>query len=387
MASIPKVALLVETSNTYARGLLQGIISYIHEHRPWSIYLAEQSRGQPLPVWLGRWNGDGVIARIENSAIAATVRKLRTPAVDLSAARLIPALPWVETDDVAIARMAAQHLLERGFRHFAFAGDNSFAWSRGREAAFVELVREAGLDCSVHHDSTAPSDQRESSVECMGAWLAKLPKPVGIMAAYDPLGKHVLDACRHLGIPVPDDAAVIGVDNDEVFCALAEPPMTSIVLDAHSTGYAAAGLLDRMMGGERVGGEGRLFPPLGVAARRSTDVLAIDDQDLVRAVRYIREHACEGIGVKNVLGVVGLSRRVLESRFAKVVGRTPHAEILRVQLNQVKTLLRESGLTIEAIAERTGFAHAEYLSTLFRKMEGMPPSRYRALYQPRGNRP
>jgi LacI family transcriptional regulator len=383
MAYMPKVALLVETSNTYARGLLQGIVSYIHEHGPWSIYLAEHSRGQRLPAWLNRWNGNGVIARIENPSIAATVRKLRTPAVDMSAARLIPALPWVETDDVAIAHLAAQHLLERGFRHFAFVGDNNFNWSRARESNFVRLVREAGCDCSVRHYSTIPSQGQEPSIERIGAWLARLPHPVGIMAAYDPLGKLVLDACRQCGIEVPDGAAVIGVDNDEVFCALAEPSMSSIVLDTHRTGYAAAALLDRMMNGELLHGDGHLFPPLGVAARRSTDVLAIEDHDMVQAVRFIREHACDGICVKDLAGVVPLSRRVLESRFARAVGRTPHAEILRVQLNQVKTLLRESGLTLEEIAERTGFAHVEYLSAVFRKKEGMPPSRYRTLHQPR----
>ncbi|MBI4892082.1 MAG: DNA-binding transcriptional regulator [Acidobacteria bacterium] len=383
MPVMPKVALLVETSNTYARGLLQGIIAYIHEHQPWSIYLAEHSRGQRLPDWFNRWKGDGVIARIENPSIAESVRKLRAPTVDMSAARLIPSLPWVETDDVAIAHLASQHLLERGFRHFAFVGDNNFNWSRGRESTFVRLVHEAGFDCSVRHCSTIPSEQQESSVDQIGAWLARLPRPVGIMAAYDPVGKQVLDACRQRGIQVPDDAAVIGVDNDEVFCALAEPSMSSVELDTRRTGYAAAALLDRMMNGEQLHGDGYLFPPLGVAARRSTDVLAIEDRDLAQALRFIREHACDGITVKDLLGVVPLSRRVLESRFAKVLGRTPHAEILRVQLNQVKTLLRESGLTLEAIAERTGFAHVEYLSTVFRKKEGMPPSRYRLLFQPR----
>jgi LacI family transcriptional regulator len=377
MAAIPKIALLVETSNTYARGLLQGVVAYIHEHRPWSIYLAEQSRGQRVPAWLNRWKGDGVIARVETPQIAATVRKLRAPAVDMSAARLIPSLPWVETDDVAIARMAAQHLFERGFRNFAFVGDNHFNWSRWRETAFVRLVQEAGFDCSVRHVSTVPTEQRDSSLERIAAWLGRLPRPVGIMAAYDPLGKLVLDACRHKGIEVPDQSAVIGVDNDEVFCALAQPPMSSIMLDSHRTGYAAAALLDRMIGGERIRGDGHLFPPLGIALRRSTDVLAIEDQEIAQAVRYIREHACRGITVKDLAAVVPLSRRVLESRFTKVVGRTPHAEIQRIQLNQVKTLLRESGLTLEQVAERTGFTHVEYLSALFRKKEGMPPSRYR----------
>jgi len=384
MADLPKVALLVETSNTYARGLLQGIVSYMHEHRPWSIYLAEHSRGQRSPSWLNRWQGDGVIARVENASIAATVCRLRAPTVDMSAARLIPSIPWVETDDVAIARLAAQHLMERGFRHFAFVGDNNFNWSRWREAAFVRLVQEAGCDCSVRHYSTIPSEARDSSIERIGAWLSKLPLPVGIMAAYDPLGKHVLDACRQRGIEVPDEAAVIGVDNDEVFCTLAEPSMSSIILDTHRTGYAAAALLDRMMSGGDVYGEGHLFPPLGIAARRSTDVLAIEDRALAQAVRFIREHACDGITVKDLVGAVPLSRRVLESRFVKAVGRTPHAEILRVQLDRVKTLLRESGLTLEQIAERTGFTHVEYLSSVFRNKEGMPPSRYRMLHQPRG---
>lgn len=381
MSVLPKVALLVETSNTYARGLLQGIVSYIHEHRPWSIYLAEHSRGQRLPAWLNQWKGDGIIARIENASIAATVRALKAPTVDMSAARLIPSLPWVETDDAAIAAMAAQHLMERGFRHYAFIGDNNFNWSRGREATFVRLVREAGWDCAVHYCSTAPSERDDWSLERTGAWLARLPRPAGIMAAYDPVGKHVLDACRHRGIMVPDEAAVLGVDNDEVFCTLAAPPMSSIILDSHRTGYAAAALLDRMMKGERIQGDGHLFPPLGLVARRSTDVLAIEDPDLAGAVRFIREHACDGISVKDLAGVVPLSRRALESRFARVVGRTPHAEILRVQLNRVKTLLRESSLTLEQIAEKTGFAHVEYLSAVFRKKEGMPPSRYRAAYR------
>jgi LacI family transcriptional regulator len=383
MAPMLKVALLVETSNTYARGLLQGIVSYIHEHRPWSLYLAEHSRGERLPSWLGRWKGDGVIARIENASIAATVRKLGAPTVDMSAARLIPSLPWVETDDVAVARIAADHLLERGFRHFAFLSDKRYNWSRGREQNFVRLIQEAGHDCSVHYCSVGPTQEGEVLAEGIGAWIAQLPKPLGIMAAYDFLGQQALDACRWRAIHVPDEVAVIGVDNDEVFCALSDPPMSSVILDTHRTGYEAAALLDRMMAGERIHGEGRLFTPLGVAARRSTDALAVEDRDLVQAVRFIREHACEGISLKEVLKGVPMSRRVLESRFQRIVGRTPHAEILRVQLNQVKILLRESGLTMEQIAERTGFTHVEYLSSVFRKKEGMPPSRYRALNQQR----
>lgn len=382
MSAIPKVALLVETSNTYARGLLRGVVSYIHEHHPWSLFLVEHSRGETLPAWLARWKGDGAIARIENLAIAKTVRGLGVPTVDMSEARLLPSLPWVGTDDAAIAHMAAQHLMERGLRHFAFVGDNNFAWSQGREQAFVRLIREGGFDCAVHNTLSTGARQADATTRNLDAWLARLPRPVGIMAAYDPVGKQVLDACRSRDIRVPDEIAVIGVDNDELFCALVDPPMSSIILDTHGTGYAAAALLDRMMSGEQIRGQGHLFAPIDVATRRSTDILAIGDRDLADAVRFVREHACEGLSVQDLLKAVPLSRRVLESRFLKVVGRTPHAEILRVQLNRVKVLLRESRLTLEEIAERTGFEHVEYLSAVFRKKEGIPPSRYRTLHQP-----
>jgi LacI family transcriptional regulator len=379
MAATVKVALLIETSNAYARGLLSGIVSYIQEHQRWSIYLAEHRRGEHAPSWLAQWKGDGVLARIENPSIAATLAKVRKPIVDMSSARLMPSLPWVETDDLAVARLAVEHLLERGFKHFAFIGDRAYNWSRWREQHFTRLIQEAGHDCEVYCFSAARNRNSEEMFEEIGARIAQWPKPIGVMAAYDVLGQQVLDACRRCSIQVPDEVAVIGVDNDEVFCALSDPPMSSVILNAHRTGYEAAAMLDRMMAGEKLKGERRLFEPLGIAARQSTDVLAIKDHNLVQAVRFIREHACSGINVKDVLRAVPQSRRVLESRFQQMIGRTPHDEIIRVQLNRVKLLLTESDLPLVVIAERTGFAHVEYLSVVFRKNEGIPPSRYRAL--------
>jgi len=189
---------------------------------------------------------------------------------------------------------------------------------------------------------------------------------------------QVLDACRRLGVPVPDEVAVVAVDNDELLCELAHPPLSSVIPNTRRTGYEAAALLDRLMNGGRARGETHLIPPLGVATRQSTDVLAIEDPHVSRAVRYIREHACDGINVRDVLRAVPQSRRLLEARFKKLLGRTPHEEILRVQLRRVKQLLTETDLPLETIAERTGFAHPEYLSVVFRREVGQPPSRYRA---------
>ena len=377
-----KVALLVETSNTYARGLLRGIVSYIREHRPWSLYLSEHNRGDRPPGWLARWNGHGIIARVENLSIAEALRQLSVPIVDVSAARLIPSLPWFETDDGAIAHLAADHLLERGFRYLAYAGDGRFNWSNWRCEHFQNCARAAGRQCFIYRPTKGFALDDEELVDDLAKWIGQLPKPVGVMACYDFRAQQVLDACRRIGVAVPDEAAVIGVDNDDLLCELSHPPLSSVIPNTHRTGYEAAKLLDEMMSGKKVKGETHLIPPLGIATRQSTDVLAMDDRNVARAVHFIRQHACDGIKVKDVLKAVPHSRTLLEGRFKKLLGRTPHEEILRVRLNRVKQLLVETDLPLEQIAERAGFPHVEYLSVAFRREVGMPPSRFRAQNRP-----
>jgi LacI family transcriptional regulator len=201
------------------------------------------------------------------------------------------------------------------------------------------------------------------------------------MAAYDYRGQQVLDACLRLAIAVPDEVAVIGVDNDELLCELSHPPMSSVIPNTHRTGYEAADLLDRMMNGHRAPSETYLIAPLGITTRQSTDVLAIEDRNVARAVAYIRSHACKRIAVDDVLRAVPQARRLLERRFKKLLGRTPHEEILRVQLDRVKALLAQTDLPLSEIAERCGFTHVEYLSVVFRKKAGLPPSQYRAKHR------
>src|SRR5258706_2698401 len=245
-----KVALLIETSNAYARGLLHGIIAYTRERGPWSPYLAEHGRGDSPPRWLAKWDGDGMIARIENRAIARALANLRIPIVDVSAARLLPRLPWFETDDEAIARLAAEHLMERGFKRFAYCGNPKFNWSNWRGDWFEKLIRAANHPCFLYRPPTPLIGDEDTEVQHIGEWIASLPKPVGILACYDFRGRQVLDACRRRGIAVPDEVAVIGVDNDELLCNLSYPPMSSVVPNMHQTGYRAAELLDRLMAGE-----------------------------------------------------------------------------------------------------------------------------------------
>lgn len=373
-----RVALLIETSNAYGRNLLLGVVSYIREHSPWSFYLVEQGRGDAPPAWLAGWDGDGIIARIENRRIAAAVLRTGLPAVDVSAGRFVPTLPWVETDDEAIARCAAQHLLERGFKQFAFCGDARFAWSREREAAFTRMVRDAGFRCETFR---LGARLREVAAEnaALETWLRRLPKPVGIFACYDIRGQQVLEACRSRGLAVPDEVAVLGVDNDELLCELADPPMSSVIPDSRQTGYRAAALLDQLMRGQRPAQLENRVAPLGVLARQSTDVLAIDDPHVVKAVRFIREHACDPIDVSDVLRVIPVSRRILERRFSRLLRHSPHAEIIAVRLNRVKQLLAASRLSLEEIAQRAGFEHPEYLSVVFKRELGLTPRAFRQL--------
>ena len=373
------VALLVETSNAYARGLLEGVVDYVRRHEAWSIYLPEQERGAAPPAWLSRWRGDGIIARIETDAIASAVQDTKLPVVDVSAARRVPNIPWVETDDKSIAELAFTHLADRGFRRFAYCGDPNFNWSLWRAKYFQDFVSEAGYTCDVYQasDRNDPKFSWTSERRRLMKWIARLPKPIGIMACYDIMAQQLLDVCREQGIAVPEEAAIIGVDNDRLLCNLSDPPLSSIECDSRKTGYEAASLLDRLMSGEAIGEEWIRVEPVCIVTRLSTDTLAIDDPMVAKVVRFIREQASSGINVSDLLPLVPWSRRVLESRFHKILGRTPHEEITRVRLERVKHLLRSTDLTLATIARQVGYEHEEYLSAMFKKQAGVNASDYR----------
>ena len=375
------VALLIETSNSYSRGVLEGITQYVRHHERWSIFLPEQERGGRPPQWLGRWRGDGIIARIETDEIAASLRKAKLPVVDVSAARHLPDIPWVETDDEAIAELGVQHLLNRGFRNLAYCGYPGFNWSNWRRDKFRSLVESAGVAASVYDSLSrnAPKYSWDREKRGLAKWLSGLPRPIGIFACYDIQAQKLLEVCRELSIAVPEEIAVLGVDNDQLLCELSDPPLSSIICNTQRTGFEAAALLDRMMNGEQIDSAPVLVAPMGIRARQSTDILAIDDPDVATALRFIREHALEGINVADVIRHVPLSRRVLESRFKKILGRSPHEELTRLKLDRIKELLTETDLSLSDIARRTGFEHDEYMCVFFRKLKGMPPGQFRQL--------
>jgi LacI family transcriptional regulator len=385
MNDIPKVALLIETARSYGRGLLRGIVRYARLHGPWSFYVTPGDFEQAVPR-LESWGGTGVIARIETPRMAEALLASRLPliALDLSETQLSPDGPLaklceVRSDSHQAARLAAEHLLERGFRHHAFVGIAGRVWSARRQEGFVERIRETGGEPEVYEPPQSKRDREWGREQTrMAQWLRRLPKPVGLLACNDDRGRQVLEACRAAGLRVPEEVAVVGVDNDELLCDLSDPPLSSVALNSERGGYEAAALLDEMMRGHAPRCRQILVEPQWVVARRSTEVDALDDPEVAAALRFIHDRTGCPIQVGDVVRSLALSRRGLEMRFRKALGRSMRAEIERVHLDRAQRLLLETDLSMPKIAEASGFASASYFGAVFRRRMGMTPAKFRA---------
>ncbi len=377
----PRVAFIVETSMEYGRQILRGVTHYLREIGPWTVYLEARSRRDPLPTWLKDWDGDGILTRLSPTR-ARRLFRAGIPTVDLDDHASGVDGPAVRSDREAIGVMGAEHLLERGFRQFAYFGYPHYEWSRVCRAGYVARVQAEGYPCRVYQSSKRlGADQApttwEEEVDDVATWLGGLPKPLGLMACNDFRGVQALDACRRAGLSVPEEVAVIGVDNESLACELAHPLLSSVIPDAYRIGYEAAAMLDLLMKGGAPPESLLLVPPTGVVTRQSTDVNAIGDPMIAEAMRFIREHACNGIRIEDVVEQIPTSRSVLQRRFRAVTGRSIHDAIAAVRLQRVKQLLVETDLPLAVVSERAGFAHVQYLCTAFRQATGTTPGVYR----------
>jgi LacI family transcriptional regulator len=380
----PEVALIVETSVIYGRQILMGICRYLRAHGSWSAFLDERELRTPPPAWLSHWRGDGVICRSTNAEWARVFRRRKLPVVDLNDLYLDLGLPRIGSDMHAIGRLGAEHLRERGFRHLAFCGFSGEAWSEQRRDGFAAALRDLPEPVGVYESPWAglrkhPWQEERNRI---ARWLRALPRPLAIMACNDVRGQHVLDACKHLGARVPDEIAVVGVDNAQTFCELCDPPLSSVMPNAERIGFEAAQLLDRLMAGAKAPAENLLIEPLEVVTRQSSDVFAVEDPLVSRAARFIRDHACRGIKVSDVLSEVNCSRSVLERRFREQIGRSPQAAIREVQLRRIRQLLAETDWKLPRIAEAAGIDNPEYLSVVFKRETGRTPNQFRQAWRP-----
>lgn len=385
MHRIPKVILLLETSRQYGRQLLRGVARYARLHGPWALVVSPGHLERELPRAPRDWGGDAIIARTSSPKMVRAIRKSRIPAVLLEATDQHEAslnaslgISEIRPDTVAIARAAADHLIERGFQHFAYCGLADALWSAARQRAFYDYLSRRHVACtafSIASPRGKPNWDRDRAA--LVRWLRDLPKPVGLMAANDDLAAKALDACLLADLRVPDEVAVVGVDNDELVCELSDPPLSSVDLDLELAGYDAAALLHAFMTRRARGYHTVQVKPRWVVSRRSTDVIAQDDRLVAAALRFIHDHAVNPIGVPDVVAHVGLSRRSLERRFTAALGRTILEELTRRRLDRAKRLLLETDLSIERVAASAGFSATKRLVHAFRKLEAKLPHAYR----------
>jgi len=379
MSDCIQVALLVETSLASGRNILQGIARYLREHRPWSLYHEPQGLADAAPSWLRHWSGDGIIARVQSEAMAEEIRASGVPVVDVLGAAPDPLFPLVHVDNSAIGRMAAEHLLDRGLRNFGYFGIQGENWSQQRYAAFQRAVLGTDSDVSSCELPRHPLDTLswQDLIGLVTKWVAALPKPAGVFVCSDQRGPLFLEACRRAGVSVPDEVAVIGVDNDEPLCEVCDPPLSSIQASHEMVGYRSAAVLDALMRGADAPTHPILVEPEQVVSRVSTNMLAVEDAGIAQALRLIQERAHEGLKVGDIARQVGLSRSVLQRRFRIHLRRSVHDEILNTKVRYARELLLKSTLPIAVVAQRAGFKHQEYLGMVLKQRLGKTPKAIR----------
>lgn len=376
---LPRVILLIESSRFSGRSLLRGIADYARHHGPWAFYWEPGGLEKAWPQ-LQNLDADGIILRDVEKVESILARGLPAVVVGHSQSE-IHGLANVVTDSEAIGAMAAEHLLSRGFRLFGYCGLEGFPWSTLRGQSYSQYLAARGFTTHFY-PRPSPQDLSDGQGERqhMAQWLKSLPKPIGLMACNDDRGEQVIEACKTAGLQVPDEVAIIGADNDDLVCDLSDPPLSSIAINFERAGYESAQVLDQLMRKRKVKEKNIIVPATHVVTRRSTDLVAVNDPQLAAALRFIRDHACEGISVPNVARAAGLSRRVLEKRFRKLLRRSALSEIRRVHVDQICRMLVETNQSIAQIAQALGYHGTEHVARYFRSEKQMTPLAYRAKF-------
>jgi LacI family transcriptional regulator len=376
----PQVSLILETNIEYGRRILIGIAEYGRTHGHWRFIRG--GAGGNLPARSAPTiEGNGAIAHISTEAAARWATSHGVPVVNISARLMNPPLPTIVSDDFHIGRLAAEHFIERGFQHFAYYGIDGYGFSIRRGDSFQQHVAQHPNATFARFDTVFdPSWTREREHQMVKEWLASLPKPLAVFCCNDPKGLEVCEICHGAGFLIPEEVAVLGVDNDTIVCEFCDPPLSSVDLNLHQIGFRAAQLLDKLMQGDTYEPPAPVAP-IGVVARQSTDILSIEDREVASAIKYIRANAHRQIQVEDVLKEVPINRRALERRFKRTIGRSPAAELRRQRIEIAKQLLANTDHSMAEIAGRAGFQYPQHMAVAFRQLTGQTPSAYREQFQ------
>jgi len=373
MNSAPRVGLAINSDMHYGREVLHGIFDYVRKHRPWQYVTGNLEWEFPDGVQLS-----AVVGMLGTGSLLKKMKRRGVPVINVSERQQGVGTVRVLPDNVEAGRQAAAYFVDKKFTHFAFTGPEDYAFARMRHLGFEEHLRSCGFSCHVQNFGQGkwPIHSMDPLPE-IGEWIQSLPIPCAIFASSDDHARRVLNECVRLGIRVPEEIAVLGCDNNEIECELSPTPISSVALPLRRLGYEAARMVELHLTGNTLPTEAIRLPPSGIVTRRSTDVIAVQDQTLARAVGFISAHAAEPINVSNVAKASGASRRYLERRFKTLLGRTPREEILRVRVGLAKRLLSETLLPMTEIAESAGFTDSKMMCSAFGRDTGLTPSEFR----------
>jgi len=380
-----KVILLIEPNSSYATGLLQGVLEYSRINGPWTFYREPIAPFYRVRDWsshiyrIKKWGANGIITRLPTAI--RNITSLHLPIIATNDNQKYTHSPCVISNYQTTGEMAAKHLLERGFYNFAYCGFNMMFWSQERAKSYENLLKKNGYEVNFYKYPRTKSQQLwENESVLMIKWLKSLPKPVGIMACNDDRGQQVIEACRTAGLYVPEEVAVVGVDNDTILCGLSNPTLSSVNINTTRAGYEMAKLLENLMNGQKPDSQIIVAHPTHVVTRQSSETLATEDIIVSKAVHFIRQNAEKSIQVINIAQEVGTSRRTLLKRFQDTLGRTVMDELRRVRIERISQLLLETDLSISQIALKMDFTGIEHISRYFQQEKGMSPLTYRKKY-------
>jgi LacI family transcriptional regulator len=381
LLNMKRIVLLVETSRAFGRGLIMGIARYSKLNGPWSFYTEPIGLKSSIPH-LTSWKPDGIIMR--DSLITKELLKLKIPTILAIHNSSYPKdLPVIKTDSRSIAKLASAHLIEKGLKNLAFLGLEDFDWSRERGFYFSRFNSEAGYETySYAPKKRIKKNEWEDEQQHVSEWVNSLPKPIGIFACNDDRAQHILEVCKLINLKVPEDVAIIGVDNDPMICDISDPPLTSIALNVESAGYEAAKLMDRMIDKKMTSGKQIMVSPTHIVERQSTDILAVNDIDVANAINYIKKNAKNKILINDLVKATGIGRRTLERKFRKTIHRSISEEIQYIRVELISKLLVDTDLTISQITSHFYFTEIDHISRYFKRKKGIGLREFRKLHQP-----
>jgi LacI family transcriptional regulator len=381
---VHRLALLFNANKVFDYEVIAGIAAYFGSTRAaWDIFLEEDFRLRLSGI--EHWHGDGIIANFDDPAVAEALSRCSVPVVAVGGSYADPAnypagVPYVATDNVKLIELARQHLIDVGLQHFAMfsvpaTGENR--WARERENAFRSLMQGDQLEAEVFRGCETSAHSWDEAVQGQIDWLRSLPKPVGIVAVTDARARQLLQACILAGIEVPEQVAIIGIDNDPLVRRLTRIPLSSVSQGAQEMGRAAAHLIERMLHGGRPPSTPILVPPAGIKVHASSQYQLIKHPNVMRARHFIRQYACQGIRTEQVAAHVGVSRSLLDAEFREELGCSVHDLIMSFKLSVAKAGLESEERSIADVALHSGLTSTQYMHRVFKRELGCTPRAYR----------